>query len=821
MIGNRAHFQQQIGLRNSILTSLRSPSLWVIFLFLTLPLLAFPEIVFGQQTLYKTDLTWMHFPRHFFAAEEWLSGRVPLWDPYEDTGIPLLAESQVGVLYPLSIIFLSSISPSLELSLFILIHFSLAAIFAYILTRLLGMGWAAASVAGLAFGFGGFLMAQVPNLNIMTGAVWLPLILFGLIQTVRRRSWVVALLAGIPLALQIFTAQPQIVFYTLVTSAGYGLYTILADYLFGGNGRKGNLRYAVQTGCLLAVALASGLLLAAPQLIPTYELQQLSTRSQERGLDFLTQNSLPTAMWLNLLIPSAFGNNVTGFKGGDPFQEDFIYVGLLPLLLACFGIAALWSRTKDSRYQDRRFFLLLFIGAALLAMGRATPLYEFVVQYMPGFALFRIPARWLMGVNLALAVLAGQGMEALLEKQLSKRTILLLLIVGFLLVAVLVAGWLFRNNFLLWSNNLSSTSARFATAFLNKSFITDPIYRQDRWLPGWAAGLRTPAILLFVNIIMAALLLSLFAARRITANMFAILTILAISFDLVLAGGVTINPTKPADWWWRLSGGAEYVLDKLDQGGRVFPLGMGSEELTVSHLGQYFSSVYQAHSAGGHGSSLRNWRYSTFLEEAHPVQAIQLTGVRFLLTESYIGEDVAATYPIVYADDQAIVHENKNPLARTFVVHQAIQADTPDKALAYFQSVDFDPRQAVIIEPEHNPPIPTPDASSTGSTATIIRETPQLLEIQTRLTGDGYLVLLDTYYPGWTATVDDQSTIIYRANYIDRAVFVPSGEHIVRFEYKPWSFKLGLWLSLLMLVTIVLTAAIRFRESVQKHKWTQ
>ena len=73
MTGNRASFQQQIDLRNSILTCLRSPSLWVIFLFLTLPLLAFPEIVFGQQTLYKTDLTWMHFPRHFFAAEEWLS----------------------------------------------------------------------------------------------------------------------------------------------------------------------------------------------------------------------------------------------------------------------------------------------------------------------------------------------------------------------------------------------------------------------------------------------------------------------------------------------------------------------------------------------------------------------------------------------------------------------------------------------------------------------------------------------------------------------------------------------------------------------------
>ena len=149
----------------------RHPLTWITILFITLPFLAFPEIIFGRQTLYWTDLTWIHYPRHIFAADEWLAGRVPLWDPYEDTGLPLLAETQVGVLYPFSIIFLSSLLPALELSLFILLHFSLAAFFSLILTRALGMSWGTSTVAGLSCGFGGFWMAQVPSLNIMTGTV--------------------------------------------------------------------------------------------------------------------------------------------------------------------------------------------------------------------------------------------------------------------------------------------------------------------------------------------------------------------------------------------------------------------------------------------------------------------------------------------------------------------------------------------------------------------------------------------------------------------------------------------------------------------------
>ena len=48
------------------------------------------------------------------------------------------------------------------------------------------------------------------------------------------------------------------------------------------------------------------------------------------------------------------------------------------------------------------------------------------------------------------------------------------------------------------------------------------------------------------------------------------------------------------------------------------------------------------------------------------------------------------------------------------------------------------------------------------------------------------MVLRDTWYPGWQATVDGMGTSIYRVNGCFRGVLVPGGQHQVRFVYRPW-----------------------------------
>lgn len=76
----------------------------------------------------------------------------------------------------------------------------------------------------------------------------------------------------------------------------------------------------------------------------------------------------------------------------------------------------------------------------------------------------------------------------------------------------------------------------------------------------------------------------------------------------------------------------------------------------------------------------------------------------------------------------------------------------------------------------------------------------------------GYLVLLDSFYPGWRAYVDGREVEILQANYAFRAVEVQAGKHEVEFRYRPWTFYFGLVVSCLALI-LGLVALTRGRVS--------
>ena len=77
------------------------------------------------------------------------------------------------------------------------------------------------------------------------------------------------------------------------------------------------------------------------------------------------------------------------------------------------------------------------------------------------------------------------------------------------------------------------------------------------------------------------------------------------------------------------------------------------------------------------------------------------------------------------------------------------------------------------------------------------------------------LVLTDTWYPGWTVTVDDERARIERVNWHFKGVYLEPGEHGVRFEYRPRGIVLGAVVSaigLFVLVTAVIAGGRRGAE---------
>ena len=81
----------------------------------------------------------------------------------------------------------------------------------------------------------------------------------------------------------------------------------------------------------------------------------------------------------------------------------------------------------------------------------------------------------------------------------------------------------------------------------------------------------------------------------------------------------------------------------------------------------------------------------------------------------------------------------------------------------------------------------------------ILKYEPSYVEIEAHIDAPGFLVLSDTYYPGWKAHVDGKLSRIYRADYTLRAVYLEPGKHIVKFIYDPFSFKIGAAITLVTL----------------------
>ena len=77
---------------------------------------------------------------------------------------------------------------------------------------------------------------------------------------------------------------------------------------------------------------------------------------------------------------------------------------------------------------------------------------------------------------------------------------------------------------------------------------------------------------------------------------------------------------------------------------------------------------------------------------------------------------------------------------------------------------------------------------------------PERVVLQTRNADRVLLVLSDTFFPGWVATVDGQPTPIYPTNILLRGVMLPPGQHTVIFDYAPLSWRRGLWISALGLL---------------------
>ncbi len=394
-----------------------------------LPLVYFFPATRGSLIISPDDGVIFNVPLRVAVANLIHAGHLPLWNPYIFSGMPLFGAAQAGVLFPLNWFYLLFSIP-VATNLMMLSAYMLAALGAYLFARRSGSSIAGAAATSLIWQWSAFLVAKVGQTNVVQTAALLPWVLWAVdgygMSGKRVRGVVLAVLV----ALQIFAGHQQTSAYSFLLAAAYAVVMARAS-----SGRE-RISYLGSMAFLTA-----GVIAAAVQILPTIELLRSSLRATAT-YDFFSSFSMPPRFVLTFFAPFIMGGGDGGlFRApyiGPAFVGEYIaYVGAATIMLAIVSVLL----KPDSR---TKFWALVVVVCLALAFGRFLPLNLYkLVHYVPILNLFRVPARHLMEVEFALAVLAGRGLTAIDSSQISGKALRSVGIAGglVLLLTLLTVSW--------------------------------------------------------------------------------------------------------------------------------------------------------------------------------------------------------------------------------------------------------------------------------------------------------------------------------------------------------------------------------------------
>ena len=371
-------------------------------------------------------------PFRVAAAQIVRSGHLPIWNPYIFSGMPLLGAAQGGILFPLNWFYLV-FAASTSSNLMVLSSFMVAALGAFLYARSTRTSIAGAAVTSLVWQAGGFLVNQISHINIVQTAALLPWVLWAVERYAASGSRKYAALIAVFVALQFFAGHQQAFTYALLLAVAYAV-------VMGAVDLRQRKRYLTSVGFVCV-----GLLLAAVQILPTWELLRNSLRDAA-SYDFFTSFSLPKRFVLTFLAPYVMGGGDgrlfrAPYLGPSFYTEYVPYAGVISIVLV---VVVVWF----SRDWRTRFWLGVVVVGLLLAFGRYAPFsLNAIVYYVPLLNLFRVPARHLLEVHFAVAVLAGRGLSCLesLRWRDDKRAVwIVLLLAGVVLVLSCLVVTVFR-----------------------------------------------------------------------------------------------------------------------------------------------------------------------------------------------------------------------------------------------------------------------------------------------------------------------------------------------------------------------------------------
>jgi len=773
------------------------------------------------------DVVTQMYPFKHLVIGLWKKGIVPLWNPFNFCGNPLMANYQSAVFHPFNWLFF--LLPEIDAwSLLILLQPLLAGYFTYLFCRQLKLSQAAALLSSMAFMFSGFMVNWMAYGTMAHALLWLPLILFGLEKSFKKMRPFSLLLISFPLAASFFSGHFQISLYVLLGSAAFLLFKLITT-------RK----MKVFGVCLLFLFL--GLLLTSLQLLPTFELYQHSVRSSSGGLPEI----VPWFYSVTLLAPDFFGNPVTRNYWQGNYNEWASFVGVIPLMLAVY---ALLIRRK----KEVAFFTSLVVLAIL--MSRPTPFLDLIVKLKIPVIASSAAARINGLLGFSLAILAGFGFDQLKADFSQKKFKKALFVFGlFLAVVLLVWAILFwrqpfpldkiqiaKRNFVLPTILIMA----FGVGTIGFGFLgrmkpphrrADGVSSKFRGINfGFAERFRyacfaSPSEIsgdLRVDTSTLDTVVSKKGKGIMTFGLFLFLCLLLfLTFFDVFRG---VRKWIPFDV-------REHVYPQLPV--LTFLTERVGPDRVFGFFGMEMMNYFQIPGFSGY-DPLYSQRYGELLMAAHhgnivppgirgislerraqyTMELLNLMGGKYIFHAiddahhvwSFNFWDYPGQFKLIYRGEKYEIYENQGALPRALIVYDYQIIKEPQAIVDKIFALKTKIRETLILEEDPGLELEAPEEVKSKS-VTIRQYLPNRIEIDFQTDKPGLLFLSDNEYPGWRALIDGQEAKIYRADYAFRAVPVPQGEHELVFLYEPTSFKWGLILSSFGFIILSMATLIIWR----------
>ncbi len=740
-----------------------------------------------------SDVVRQIYPRRWIANQIIAQGAWPLWNPTILTGTPLLADGQVALFYPLSLVFLLVPLPY-AFGLYTLVNVALAGIGCYAFARTIRLGVGASMVVGLCFMYSGFFLSWLQFPEFSGATAMLPWCFWAVARACEKPRWGRWLVAAAVLALPLVT-QIQIAFYAYVAAGCYVLARMAGATTWRARGR-------IFAGWCMAVVLA--LALGAVQVLPQIALSAEGQRS-DIGSGLGSADFYFMAL-LRLIFPLAGGTPRTEPLAWGPsvLQVPQAYAGILPLILAFVALVA-------SRHRDLRFFALLAVGSFALALS--TPLLTLFITIVPPYRQFADHTRWFVVWGFAVAVAAGMGAHALATRNTgvplaSLRSVWVqraMTAVGVVLLGV----WAWRH------------LAMFTPQSRYGEYFT--LIQSYRSVPFVLAGLGVVAV-------------AVLAVRRVSRSLAWGVMLCLIGVDLHwygssyntttttianfhptddLVAALAAQPSAQSDA--TLYPPTRQTTFLLSQPGPFRILGGDYLAMPANVLSAYgledvrgYQSLYLArynrltrlidgkdYTRLGEGSTSL---YAYFTSAYEKRRLLDMLNVEFIVFPPE-SDNIPRYEPLelVQKDDEGSIYRNPQVLPRAWLVHDVETLVDDAAQLDRLADPRFDPAMSAVVASD----VPAVAPAVGPEPVPSVRYTPNRAFVQASASAPALLVLSDAYTDDWRVTVDGVAAPLVRTNYALRGVWLPAGTHELVFSYRPRSFVVGGSVSLATLSGIV------------------